>query len=418
VRPDELEPRPAALRRENLHGQDTAQPAVRYCGIGGQDVKYLPLVWAGIWRKRGRTLLILAQVVIAFTLFGVLQGLTSAIKQVVASTHADRLYVGSRLRFGTPLPFSMLARLAATPGVIGTSYRFSFGASYQRATQNVPIAGTDIKSFLSMYPEMQVEPAQVLQDLAHTQDGVIVGAVTMKKYGWKIGQRITLQAPLPRKNGSRDWTFEILGSVRNTEHPDQALVILANYRYINEAQATQPDTILFATVRIADPSQAARVEQAIDSQFANSANETLTQSEQELAQSQVENLGDMDVAVHRVTAATFFVMLFATGALMMQSIRERTPELGVLKTIGFSSSLVMTLILAETLLLCVAGAALGLWIASRLLPLANSFIGIGFIPAIVVEAGLAFAVILALAAGSIPAWRGLRLRAVDALANR
>jgi putative ABC transport system permease protein len=382
-------------------------------------VKYLPLVWAGIWRKRGRTILILAQVVIAFTLFGVLQGLNTAIKQVVNSTHADRLYVGSRLRFGTPLPISMLARLEATPGVTGTSYRFSFGGSYQRATQNVPIAATDIKSFLSMYPELQTtEPAQVVQDLARTQDGALVGAVTMTKYGWKIGERITLQSPLPRKNGSRDWTFQIVGSYQNKELPDQAILILTNYRYINESQAGQPNTISFAIVRIADPSQAAQVEQAIDRQFANSLNETLTQSEQELVQSQVENLGDLDVAVHRITAATFFVLLFATGALMMQSIRERTPELAVLKTVGYSSPLVMTLILAETLMLCVTGAALGLWIASRLLPLASSFTGLGSIPAIVIETGLACAVILALAAGSIPAWRGLRLRAVDALANR
>ena len=381
-------------------------------------VKFLPLVWAGIWRKRGRTILILAQVVIAFTLFGVLQGLNTAIKQAVDSTHADRLYIGSRLRFGTPLPISMLARLEATPGVTGVSYRFMFGGSYQKATQNVPIAATDVKSFLSMYPELQSEPAQVLQELTRAQDGVIVGVVTMSKYGWKVGQRITLQAPLPRKNGSRDWAFQILGTYQDTEHADQAVAILANYRYINQSQAGQADTITFATVHIADPTQAGQVQQAIDRQFANSSNETLTQSEQELAQSQVENLGDLDVVVHRITAATFFVLLFATGALMMQSIRERTPELGVLKTVGFSSPLVMTLILSETLVLCVVGCVLGLWIASRLLPLARSYLGLGSLAPAVAAAGLGCAVVLALAAGSIPAWRGLRLRAVDALANR
>jgi putative ABC transport system permease protein len=393
-------------------------PAGKRFKMGGRDVKFLPLVWAGIWRKRGRTLLILAQVVIAFTLFGVLQGLNTAIKQAVASTHADRLYIGSRLRFGTPLPISILARLQATPGVTGVSYRFMFGGSYQKATQNVPIAATDLESFLSMYPELRSEPAQVLQELTRTQDGAIVGVVTMRKYAWKVGQRITLQAPLPRKNGSRDWTFQILGTYQDTEHPDQAVAILANYRYINQSQAGQADTIAFATVHIADPTQAGQVQHAIDSQFANSANETLTQSEQELAQSQVENLGDLDVVVHRITAATFFVLLFATGALMMQSIRERTPELGVLKTVGFSSPLVMTLILSETLVLCVVGCVLGLWIASRLLPLARSFIGLGSLAPVVVAAGLGCAVVLALAAGSIPAWRGLRLRAVDALANR
>jgi putative ABC transport system permease protein len=381
-------------------------------------LKFFPLVWAGIWRKRSRSILILAQVVIAFTLFGVLQGMNSAITQVINSTHADRLYVGSRLRFGMPLPISMVARLQATPGVTGTSYRFQFGGSYQKATQNLPISATDIESFLAMYPELQYEPAQALQQLQHTQDGVLVGAVTMQKYGWKVGQRITLQAQLPHKNGSRDWTFQILGRYRDTQQADQAQLILANYRYINESLAGQADTIAFAVVHIADPLAAQQVEQAIDRQFANSSNETLTQSEQELAQSQLENLGDLDVVVHRITAATFFVLLFATGALMMQSIRERTPEFGVLKTVGFSDPLVMGLILSETLTLCVAGAALGLWNASRILPLARDFIGIGSLPSVVVAIGFACAVALALAGGAIPAWRGLRLRAVDALANR
>jgi len=380
-------------------------------------VKFFPLVWAGIWRKRSRSILIFAQVVIAFTLFCSLQGLNSAIKQAVDSTHADRLYVGSRLRFGTPLPISIMARLQATPGVVGATYRFQFGGSYQKPTQNVPIVGTDVGSYLSIYPELQSEPAQV-QALKRTQDGAIVGIETMRKYGWRVGQRITLQSPLPHKDGSRDWTFQILGSYRDAEQPEQSRLILTNYRYINEAQAGQPDTIAFAVVRIADPTRAEQVEQAIDRQFANSPNETLTQSEQELAQSQVENLGDLDVVVHRITAATFFVLLFATGALMMQSIRERTPELAVLKTFGFPDPLVMVLILSETLILCVAGAALGLWAASRILPLARNFIGLGSLPLTVVAAGLGVAVTLALAGGAIPAWRGLRLRVVDALANR
>jgi putative ABC transport system permease protein len=381
-------------------------------------LKFLPLVWAGIWRKRGRAILILLQVIIAFTLFGVLQGLNSVIKQAVAGSHADRLYVGSRLRFGTPLPISMVARLQATPGVTGVVYRFQFGGSYQRATQNVPITATDVGPYLTMYPELRIEPAQALQGMSENQDGAIVGAVAMSKYGWKVGQRITMQTQLPRKNGSRDWTFQILGTYTDTEDPDQAVLIVTNYRYYNESQAGPRDTIMFAVVHIADPAQASQVEQAIDRQFANSPNETLTQSELELAQSQVENLGDLDVVVHRITAATFFVLLFATGALMMQSIRERTPELGVLKTFGFSGRLLMSLILAETLVLCVVGAGLGLWIASRILPLARNFIGLGSLPMVVVAEGLICAVALALAGGAIPAWRGFRLRVVDALANR
>jgi putative ABC transport system permease protein len=382
-------------------------------------VKFLPLIWAGIRRKLSRSILILAQVIIAFTLFGVLQGLSSAVQHVLDSTHGDRLYVSNRLRFGFPLPFSMVERLKSTPGVAAVAYQYRFGLAYQqRPDQIVPCTATDIDSYLQMFPELRVQPAQAVQAMRQTQDGALVGGETMRKWGWKVGQRISLQGTLPQKNGSRDWTFEILGSYENTELPDQSIVLVANYKYINESLATQPNTFTFANVHIADPKRAQSVEDAIDRQFANSPNETLTQSEHDLAESQVENIGDLDVAVHRITAATFFVLLFATGALMMQSIRERTPELAVLKTFGFSDVRIMLLILGETIVLCVIGAAVGLWLATVILRLARSLLQVGSMSLIVVVIGFACAVALALAGGAIPAWRGLRLRVVDALAGR
>lgn len=171
-------------------------------------------------------------------------------------------------------------------------------------------------------------------------------------------------------------------------------------------------------MRIGNPAQASQVEQAIDSHFANSSNETLTQSEHQLAQSQVASLGDLDAVAHRITAAVLFVLLFATGAMMMQSFRERTAEFAVLKTVGFSDPLVMTLVLTETVVLCVGGAAMGLWVGARILVLARSSIGLGSVPGVVTAAGLGCALLLALAGGAIPAWQGLRLRVVDALARR
>ena len=174
-----------------------------------------------------------------------------------------------------------------------------------------------------------------------------------------------------------------------------------------------------ATVRVDDARNASAIGDTIDKAFANSPNETLTQSEHELAESQVSQLGDLDAVVHRVTGAAFFVLLFATGALMMQSIRERTPELAVLKTFGFPDFLVMSLILLETLILCVTGAAIGLWIASGIMLAARAQLpALGPIPSIVIAVGFSIAVGLALAGGAIPSWRGLRLRVVDALADR
>lgn len=172
-------------------------------------MRFLPLIWAGMRRKGGRSILILAQVTIAFTLFGVLQGLNTGIKQAVNATHADRLYVSSRLRLGAPLPFAVVTQLQAIPGVSGTAFRFGFGGTYQHATQGVPIVATDVEPFLAMYPEIKFDPAQV-RAMGLTQNGALVGGETMRKYGWKAGQRITLQSPLQRKDGtetghSRSW---------------------------------------------------------------------------------------------------------------------------------------------------------------------------------------------------------------------
>lgn len=380
-------------------------------------MKFLALIWAGIRRNRGRSNLILLQVVIAFTLFGVLQGLNGAINKAVDSTHADRLYVGSRQRFGTPLPIAIMSTVQSAPGVIAASYRFQFGATWQKPDQQVPILATDVDSFLAVYPEWEIAPA-ARRAMKQLQDGAIVGVATLRKYQWKVGQRIVVQS-LAKKDGSPNWTFDIVGTYVASDDPDSAVLILTNYHYVNESLApAQANTIALAVMRIADPARAPEVETAIDKHFLNSPNETLTQTERQAAEGQVASLGDINTVVHRVIGATFFVLLFATGALMMQSIRERMPELAVLKTFGFSDRLVMRLILAETLALCVCGAALGLGLASRILPLARNFIGLGSIPLGVLVTGFAFAVALALAAGAIPAWRGLRLRVVDALANR
>ena len=380
-------------------------------------MKFIPLIWAGIWRKRARSILILFQVLIAFTLFGILQGLNSGIKNAVANTHSDRLYVASRVTLGEPVPMSLGARLEGVPGTLGLSYRMQFAGSYQKASQNVPIIAVDPVAFIKMYPEVDVGTAQ-LTALTGNLSAALVGSETAHQFGWKAGDRVVLQSPLPRKDGSRSWTFDIVGTYSNRDNPDNAIGLLTNYRYVNESRAAGRDTVMFFVVKIDDPAHAAQMAAKIDALSANSPNETLTQSEHELAQSQLSRIGDLDYIVHRIVAAAFAVLLFATGALMMQTIRERTPELAVLKTVGFGDPLVMVLILIETLVLCLAGAAIGLGVAARILPLARSFIGIGSVPVVVVLTGLLFAAILALAAGAIPAWRGLRLRVVDALADR
>jgi putative ABC transport system permease protein len=244
----------------------------------------------------------------------------------------------------------------------------------------------------------------------------------MRKYGWKVGERVALQSRMKRADGTGDWTFQILGTWVNSEKEnlDESQLLIAHYRYVNESLPIGPtrDTVNAAILRVDNPARAPQVQAAVDARYKNSSNETLTESEQVLEETRLMSLGDLDAVAHRIVGATFFVLLFATGALMMQSIRERTPELAVLKTLGFSDRRVMVLILAETLVLCLAGAAIGLWIGMRLLPMASESIGTVEVPPNLFVLGFACAVALALAGGGVAAWRGLRLRVADALANR
>jgi putative ABC transport system permease protein len=384
-------------------------------------MKFIPLIWAGLRRKLSRSILILAQVIIAFALFGVLQGLTSGINHAIASSHPDRLYIESKVNQGLPLPIAMVDWVKTLPGVIGIAPRYQFGGTYQRPDQGIGICATDVDAFFAMYPEDAVDPAQ-LRAIRQLQDGVIVGIGTMHKYGWKIGQRVTLQSQLPRKDGTGNWTFDILGTWKDTgdENEDDSQMLITHYAYVNESLpvGAARDTMNLAVLRISDPARAGGIEQKIDAQYTNSSNETLTQSEQELVAAQLANFGDIDTVSHRIVGATLFVLLFATGALMMQSIRERTPELAVLKTVGFSDRSVLLLILAETFALCLVGAAIGLVLGVQLLRTAREEIGTVAVPPSVYSIGLAFAVALALVAGAMAGWRGLRLRVVDALANR
>ncbi len=384
-------------------------------------MKFIPLVWAAIRRKFSRSILIFAQVIVAFALFGALQGLTSGVNHAIAAAAADRLYVASKLDQRGALPMSIVEWLKAVPGVRNVTFRYQFSSIYQRPEQLVPICATDIGSFLAVYAPSKVTPASALSAMRQVQDGAIVGIGTMHKYGWKVGQRVTLQSKLKRTDGTGNWTFNIVGTWASTEKSDEEpQLLIANYGYVNESLPEGParDTFKFAVLRIDDPTRAGQVKEMIDSRYENSPNETLTQSEQELAEVNLRRLGDLNTVAHRIVGATFFVLLFATGALMMQSIRERTPELAVLKTLGFSDRRVMALILAETLVLYLAGAAIGLWLGTLLLPVARESIGKVTVPPSVFALGFACAVALAVAGGGVAAWRGLRLRVADALANR
>jgi putative ABC transport system permease protein len=382
-------------------------------------MKYFPLIWAGLWRKRTRTIFTLLSIITAFLLFGLLQGINAAFSKGVTGANVDRLYVQSRVSFTEPLPFADLTQIEAVPGVSAVAYSTWFGTYYQDPKNFVFSFPVDGERYFNLYPEFKLPPDQ-LDAMTHTRTGAVIGRQLAEKYGWKVGDKVPLHSQIWTRKDDRssDWTFDVVGIYDDPEDTARANQFLFNHTYFDEGRSFGKGTVGWYIARISDPSQAAPVAAAIDKLFANSPYETKTVTEKENAQSFLKQIGDINFIVDAIVGAVLFTLLFLTGNMMMQSVRERIPELAVLKTLGFSDTGVLALVLSEALLLCLISASIGLAIAALAFPALKDVIGVLHLPVIVILAGLGIAMLLALASGLPPAWRARQLSIVDALAGR
>jgi len=332
------------------------------------------------------------------------------------------LRVMSRVNMNDPMPISHARRMAAIPGVAHvTGLTVVFG-SYQQP-RNIQIAlAVDIDETFQIYETMKVQP-QVLAAMRRTRSGAIVGRALARKYGWKVGDRIPIHAfNVTRKDGSADWVFDIVGFY-DMEQSEWASNMWVHYDYVNEARGAGKDTAMQFMVGINDARQAAKISQAIDDAFANSPAQTTTQNEKDFVESLLRQIGDISFLVNGIVGAVLFTLLFLTANTMAQSVRERIPELAVLKTVGFSDNTVQWLVLAESLALSILAALLGLGIAALVLPAMTSVLqaqggGAMHVRPLVVAVGAGVAVLLAIVSGILPARRARRLDIVAALAGR
>jgi len=387
-------------------------------------VRYLPLLWAQLFRKKTRTVLTVLSVLVAFLLFGLLEAVQVAFESGADSADAKRLLTTARYSIIEPLPMSYAPRIERVAGVVGVAYADWFGAKYQNESNAFAVFVVDPARYLDMYPEFEITPAQ-REAFVKTRTGAVAGKRLADRYGWKVGQRLPIASEIHAKSdGSLNWEFDLVG-IFDAEDPAvraNTEVVLINVAQFDEARQFGKGKTGWYIIRIADVNQAKAVSADIDRTFMNSPDETKTAPEKEFALGFAKQIGDMGALVTRILLAVFFTILILTGNTMAQSIRERIPEMAILKTLGFSNTAVTALVLGEAALLFVIGAGLGMLAAVSLLPALNGATG-GRFPPLFVEAatwawaaGVALA--LALAVGLPPALRVHRLRIVDALAGR
>lgn len=387
-------------------------------------MRYLPLLWAGLFRRKTRTVLTLLSVVVAFLLFGMLQAVQTAFESGADAADAKRLLTTARYSIIEPLPMAHVRAIERVPGVVSVASADWFGAKYQNESNAFPVFAVDPGRYLDMYPEFTIAPAQREAFIA-TRTGAVAGQRLVDRYGWRIGQKLPIASEIHAKSdGSLNWEFDLVGII---DAEDPAVrggtdVVLINVAHFDEARQVGRGKTGWYMVRIADSEQAKAIAAEIDRRFANSPDETKTAPEKEFALGFAKQIGDIGAIVTRILVAVFFTILILTGNTMAQSVRERIPELAILKTLGFSDARLTVLVLAEAVALLGLGAALGMAAAMALLPAVNGSTGGRFPPLFVTEttwiAAAALAVGVALAVGLPPALRARRLRIVEALAGR
>lgn len=381
-------------------------------------MKFLPLIWAGMKRKKLRGALTFLSIFVAFMLFAFLGALRETLAGRVDLAGMDRLIVRHKVSLIQTLPETYKTRIQAIPGVAAVCSQTWFGGIYQDPKNFFPNMPVEPEGFLAMFPEFLIDEGQRRAWL-NTRTGAIVGQSTADRFQWKIGDRIPLQSPIwGPPAGQAQWEFEIVGIYQGAQKGTDTSQLFFRYDYFEEARSKNKGQIGWCTVRIAHPDEAARIASIIDAQFSNSPYETKTEPEGAFAQGFSQQIGDIGTIVMAVVASVFFTILLVAGNTMAQSVRERTAELGVLKAMGFSNGLVLALVLGESCAIAILGGFSGLGVAWLIIASGNpvpALLPVFYLPTSSWGSGALLAVMLGVVAGVLPAWQAMRLKIAAAL---
>lgn len=380
-------------------------------------MKYLPLILRNLLRRKLRTLFTIGTIFIAFVLYGFLMTIRTAFSMGVEVAGADRLAMMHKVSLIQLLPISYMQQIKSTPGVTMATHSTWFGGSYQDKANEFAVMAVDPLPELEIYPEFKVPPDQAKAWAADRQ-GALVGRDIATRYGWKIGDRVPIQATIWQPKQGNTWFFNVDGIYDGDKSIDKTNFFF-HYDYLDENRRGAFGQVGWYIIKVADPSQAADVARRLDAQFENSSAETKTSTEKAFLQGFVNQVGNISFMIKVIlTGVLFTLFVLVLSVTMIEAVRERTNEFAVLKTLGFSNGRVTALVLIESLTLAIIGGGLGLglvWLLVARGSFNNAFLPVFFLRGQDVVTGALLCILLGLLAGALPAATAMRLRIVDAL---
>jgi putative ABC transport system permease protein len=380
-------------------------------------MKFSRLILANLLRKKARLVLTIGSFAVALFLFALLGVVNDAFSRGADIVSANRLVTINRTSIINTIPLSYRDEILRIPGVKYITHDNWFGGVYQDPKNFFPQFVIDPENQRQVFPELIVPDGQWSTFLKDRQ-GAIVGAATMKRFGWKMGERMPINTTL---YGLQNKTFEfnIDGVYHGAKPQDDETQFWLQWEYFKESvPASFKGQIGWYTIRIANPDDAPRIAKTIDNTYLNSPYETKTETESAFAEGWVKQFGNIKFLIVSIGTVVFFTLLLVTGNTMAISVRERTNELGVLKAIGFSDRAVLGFILGESMVIALTGCV-GLLLALVAIPALSRSMA-GLLPPLLVTAktltyGVIAAIVVGFAGGILPAWGAMRMRVVNAL---
>lgn len=377
---------------------------------------YLYLLWRNLMRKKIRTLLTLGSIFVAFVLFGALLAIKTGFGAGVELAGLDRLVTIHKVSLVQPLPASYYNKIEALDGVEHVAAANWFGGVYQDPKNFFAQIAVVPEDWLAVYPEIQASD-EALEAWKRNRIGALVGQPTAARFGWEVGDRIPIQGTIFRHPEGGAWEFEIEGLYTAEKGFDDTQMFF-HREYLTETFPGIEGYVGWYVIDVEDPDRSAQIAERVDALFANSPAETKTSTEKAFVQSFANQAGNIGAITVGILSVVFFTLLLVAGNTMAQSVRERTGEIGVLKTLGFTHGQAMALVLGESYLLTFLGGGTGLalvaFVTNRF-DIGGAILPTLYLPTDGIVLGVVLLLVMGFATGAIPAWQALRLSIVDAL---
>jgi len=337
-------------------------------------MKYLPYILKHLRKTWIRTLSTVAAIALCIFLISVLQTALQAFYGGMENASTERLITRHRVSLTENIPIAYQPRIAAIPGIKRVAQFTWFGGSIGAAGGQpdwknfFPNFAVEAEPFLAMYPEYQLKPDEKAAFMADMR-GAIIGPELAKKYGWKVGSTFQLESFIPPYRAGKPFEFVVraIYATDTEKYPNHPLdVMLFHWKYFYEKTGQRVGVGTY-NLQLNNPNQATAVAKAVDATFENSDTQTKTETEAQFTASFLEMAGDLALILNSIGMAVAFTILLVTANTMSMAIRERRTEIAVLKTLGFPSALVLTLVLGEALVIGVLGSGLGVGLGRLLI---------------------------------------------------